>query len=74
MDMGRNKVDIVELVELLTHYFVNNFVAFAEVVVFDFANDLAAHNRNKKDRNLDNNMPKDCFADHTNRKNIEEVP
>ena len=75
MGMDKSKVDIEELVVvLLKHYFENNSVAFVEVVVFDFAIDLTAHNRNKKDRNLDNNMPMDYFADHTNRKSIEGAP
>lgn len=44
-------------------------------VAFDFAKDLVAHNRNKRDHSpADNSMPMDYFADHTNRNNIEEAP
>lgn len=46
----------------------------AVAVAFDFANDLAADNRNKRDQNPDSNKPKDYFADHTNRNSIEGAP
>lgn len=40
-------------------------------VAFDFASDLAAHNRSNWDQNPDSNKPnKGCFVGHTNRNNI----
>lgn len=65
--MDRNMADI-EAVACL------QIAAFDTVVAFDFANDLAADNRNKRDQNPDSNKPKDYFVDRTNRNNIEGAP